>query len=82
MTVNLKHVLRLVRRLAAEFNTPVGSFSRIENVIVTVGEYLDRAELECYKRFVRSMAADVIAFNGRRLFKYRDARFSAMIHVL
>ena len=82
MTINLKHILRLVRRLGAEFKTMVGRFPIIENVIVTAGEYHDRAEPECYKRFVRSMAVDVIAFNELSLFKYRDVLFSAMIHVL
>ena len=82
MTVNLIHVLRLVRRLGAEIKTMVGRFFGIADVIVTVGEYLDRAEPECYKRYIRSMAVNVIAFNDLSLFKYRDVRFSVMVHVL
>lgn len=82
MTVNLKHELRLVRRLGAESKTMVGRLPVIENVIFTVSEYLDKAEPECYKRFVRSMAVHVIAFNGRLLFKYCDIRFSAIVHAV
>ena len=62
--------------------TMIGRFFGIADVIVTVGEYLDRAEPECYKRYIRSNAVHVIAFNSRRLFKYCDVLFSAMIHVL